>query len=74
MKNKYPIQVLGLRFQVDHNIAKKIQLIEEYGSATNNTTFFIYYLDIGKLKWFLMEIKLLKLLLFEMTKLYLKIL
>ena len=74
MKNKYPIQVLGLRFQVDHNIPKKIQLIEEYGSATNITTFFIYYLDIGKLKWFLMEIKLLKLLLFEMTKLNLKIL
>ena len=30
MKNKYPIQVIDLRFQVDHITPKKIQLFEEY--------------------------------------------
>ena len=29
MKNKYPIQVIDLRFQVDHITSKKIQLFEE---------------------------------------------
>ena len=28
MKNKYPIQVIDLRFQVDHVSPKKIQLFE----------------------------------------------
>ena len=30
MKNKYPIQVIDLRHQVDHITPKKIQLFEEY--------------------------------------------
>ena len=30
MKNKYPIQVIDLRHQVDHITPKKIQLLEEY--------------------------------------------
>ena len=30
MKNKYPIQVIDLRFQADHITPKKIQLFEEY--------------------------------------------
>ena len=29
MKNKYPIQVIDLRFQVNHITPKKIQLFEE---------------------------------------------
>ena len=36
MKNKYSFQVIGLRFQVDHNNPKKIQLFEEYRGATDN--------------------------------------
>ena len=30
MKDKYPIQVIDLRFQADHITPKKIQLFEEY--------------------------------------------
>ena len=30
MKNKYPIQVIDLRHQVDYITPKKIQLFEEY--------------------------------------------
>ena len=30
MKNKYPIQIIDLRFQVDHLTPKNIQLFEEY--------------------------------------------
>ena len=30
MKNKYPIQVIDLRYQADHITPKKIQLLEEY--------------------------------------------
>ena len=30
MKNKYPIQVIDLRYQADHITAKKIQLFQEY--------------------------------------------
>ena len=29
MKNKYPICVIDLRFQVDHNNLKKIQIFED---------------------------------------------
>ena len=36
MKNKYPFQVHGLRFQVDHINPNKIHLSEEYRGATNN--------------------------------------
>ena len=33
MKNKYPIQVIDLRFQVDHIAPQKTQLFEEYRNA-----------------------------------------
>ena len=36
MKHIYPIQVIDLRFQVDHINPRKIQLIPEYKGATNN--------------------------------------
>ena len=36
MKNKYPIQVIDLRFQADHITPKKIQLFEEYRAAPAN--------------------------------------
>ena len=37
MKSKYPIQVIDLRFQLDHITSKKIQLFEEFrGEPANN--------------------------------------
>ena len=36
MKNKYPIQVIDLRFQVDHISPKKIQLFEEFNTDPAN--------------------------------------
>ena len=39
MKNYYPIQVIDLRFQVDHNTLKKVQLFEEDRAATANARF-----------------------------------
>ena len=41
MKNKNPIQVIILWFQVDHINAKKYQLFEEYRGATNNARLFM---------------------------------
>ena len=41
MKTKYPIQVIDLRFQVDHITPKKIQLIEEYRANPANAKLFI---------------------------------
>ena len=41
MKNKYRIQLIDLRFQVDHINPKKIGLFEEYTVATNNARLFI---------------------------------
>ena len=50
MKNKYPIQVLDLRFQVDHIIPRKIQLFEEYRGATNNARLFMIIIRHRKSK------------------------
>ena len=41
MKNKYPIQVIDLRYQADHISPKKIQLLEEYRVAPANARLFI---------------------------------
>ena len=41
MKTKYPIQVIDLRFQVDHITPKKIQLFEEYRANPANAKFFM---------------------------------
>ena len=41
MKNKYPIQVIDPRIQVDHINPKKIQLFEEYIGAINNARLFM---------------------------------
>ena len=41
MKTKYPIQVIDLRFQVDHITPKKIQLFEEYRAAPADAKLFI---------------------------------
>ena len=41
MKNKYPIQVIDLRFQVDQITAKKIQLFEEFRNNPYNARLFV---------------------------------
>ena len=41
MKNKYPIQVIDLRFQADHITPKKIQLFEEYRAAPANARLYV---------------------------------
>ena len=37
MKNKYPIQVIDLRFQVDHVSPAKIHVFEEFNTDPANT-------------------------------------
>ena len=41
MKNNYLIQVIDLRFQIDHINPKKIQLFKEYRGVTNNARLFM---------------------------------
>ena len=41
MKNKYPIHVIDLRFQVDRTNPKKLLLFQEYIGATNIARLFI---------------------------------
>ena len=41
MKNFYPIQVIDLRFKVDHITLKKIQLFEEFDDDPDNERLFV---------------------------------
>ena len=41
MKNKYPIQVIDLRFRADHITPKKIQLFEEYRADPANARLYV---------------------------------
>ena len=41
MKNFYPIQVIDLKFQVDHITPKKLQLFEEFCEDPDNERLFI---------------------------------
>ena len=41
MKTFYPIQIIDLRFQIDHVTPKKIRLFEEYEDAPDNTNLFV---------------------------------
>ena len=41
MKNYYPIQIIDLRFQVDHISPKKIRLFKEHDKNPANTIFYI---------------------------------
>ena len=41
MKNYYPIQIIDLRFQVDHLSPKKIRLFEKYDPNTNTNLYVI---------------------------------
>ena len=36
MKNKYPIQIIDLRHQINHTTPKKIQLLEEFNTDPTN--------------------------------------
>ena len=50
MKNIHPIQVIHLRFQVDHVNPKKIQLFVERRSATNTARLFVILVTHRKIK------------------------
>ena len=41
MKNKYPMQVIDLRFQADHITPTKIQLFEEYRATPNSVRLYV---------------------------------
>ena len=41
MKNKYPIQVIDLRYQAYHITSKKIQLFEEYIADPANARLYV---------------------------------
>ena len=72
MKNKYPIQTIDLRFQVDHTNPQKNQPIEEYRGATNNASLFIILLRHKEIKIISDGKKLLKLISYKMIVLILK--
>ena len=40
-KNYYPIQIIDLRFEVDHISPKKIRLFEEYDPNRTNTNLYV---------------------------------
>ena len=50
MKNYYPIQIIDLRFQVDHISPKKIRLFEEYDPNPINTDLYVILINTEKLK------------------------
>ena len=41
LKNKYPIQVIDLRFQSDHITPKKIKLFQEYRADPATARFYV---------------------------------
>ena len=50
MKNFYPIQVIDLRYQVDHIKPKEVQLFEEYRGNPNHGRFFIILIGHREIK------------------------
>ena len=50
MKTYYPIQIIDLRFQVDHLSPKKIGLFEEYDPKPTNTILFIILIKHREIK------------------------
>ena len=50
MKNYYPIQLIDLRFQVDHITPKKIKLSEEYHENPVNTIFYMILMKQREIK------------------------
>ena len=41
MKTNYPIEIIDLRHQPDHITPKKIQLLQEYGTDSDNDRLFL---------------------------------
>ena len=52
MKNYYPIQIIDLRFQVDHISPKKIRLFEEYDPNPTNTNLYVILIKHREIKMF----------------------
>ena len=50
MKNYYPIQLIDLRFQVDHIPPKKIRLFEEYDDNPANTILYLILIKHREIK------------------------
>ena len=50
MKNGYPIQLIDLRFKVDHNNPKKIGIFKEYKGTTNNARLFMILIKHREIK------------------------
>ena len=50
MKNYYPIQIIDLRFQVDHISPKKIRLFEEYDPNPTNTVLYVILIKHREIK------------------------
>ena len=50
VKNIYPIQVIDLRFQVDHINPKKIKLFEEYRADPANARLFLILIRQREIK------------------------
>ena len=68
IKNKNPTQVIDLKFQVDHIFPKKFIYLKNTGLLLIMLDCLCYYLDLENFKWYQMVIKILKLILFRMTK------
>ena len=50
MKDYYPIQIIDLRFQVDHISPKKIRLFEEYDPNPTNTVLYVILIKHREIK------------------------
>ena len=50
MKNYYPIQIIDLRFQVDHTSPKRIRLFEEYDPNATNTVLYVIIIKHREIK------------------------
>ena len=50
MKTLYPLQVIDIRFQVDHITPIKIQLFEEHRVAPNKAKFFVIIINRRQIK------------------------
>ena len=50
MKTYYPIQMIDLRFQVDHISPKKTRLVEEYDPNPTNTILYIILIKHREIK------------------------
>ena len=49
-ENYYPIQILDLRFQVDHISPKKIRIFEEYDDNPVNTNLYVILIKHREIK------------------------